>query len=138
MAILPLLAFGAALWSWKRTRFYIDRHPDGEAAGTKLRDVLLSVWFVGSVVLAVGAGISGAKEQPSLSGGELQSMLRANLGAAEGSPARTSTIACPTGQSFIDGDIARCTVKTYGNSSEVLVVTVHRDNGDWRLSIDVE
>lgn len=133
---LPL-ALGAAYWSWRRSRFYIDLHPDGKAAGVKLRDVLMGVWFVGSVVLAYNAAIDGASRQPSLSGSALQTMLRSNLGAAEGSPARTNTISCPSSKRFFDGDVARCTVKTYADTVEVLVVTVFWEDDDWRLGIDI-
>ncbi|MFI7172174.1 DUF2510 domain-containing protein [Rhodococcoides fascians] len=137
VAILPLAAGGAAFWLWRRSQFYVDRHPDGEAAGTRLRDVLMGVWFVGTVVLSVLLAVQAADREPSLSGTELQSMLRSNLGAAEGSPARTDTIACPMGRDFVDGDVARCTVETYGDTIEVLVVTVFWEGDDWRLGIDI-
>jgi hypothetical protein len=137
VAVLPIAAAGAAFWSWRRSHFYVDRHPDGEAAGTRLRDVLMGVWFVGTVVLSVLVAVQAADGEASLSGTELQSMLRSNLGAAEGSPARTETIACPTSRDFVDGDVARCTVKTYGNTTEVLVVTVSREGDDWRFGIDI-
>lgn len=136
VAVLPIAAVGAAFWSWRRSQFYVDRHPDGEAAGTRLRDVLMGVWFVGTVMLSVLVAVQAADGEVSLSGTELQSMLRSNLGAAEGSPARTETIACPS-RDFVDGDVARCTVETYGDTIEVLVVTVLREGDEWRLSIDV-
>lgn len=138
VVVLPLLALGAAYWLWRRARFYVDRHPDGEDAGTKVRDRLLGVWLIGAVVLAVTLGIEAANREPLLSGGELQSLLRSNLGAADGSSARTNTIACPASRDFGDGDVARCTVKTSGDAIEVLVVTVFREGDDWRLGIDVE
>ena len=137
VAILPIAAGGAAFWSWRRSQFHVDRHPEGKAAGTRLRDVLMGVWFIGTVALSVLGAVQAAHREPSLSGTELQSMLRSNLGATEGSPARTDTIACPTGRNFVDGDVARCTVKTYGNTTEVLVVTVSRESDDWRFGIDI-
>jgi hypothetical protein len=137
VAVLPLAAGGAAFWLWRRSQFYVDRHPDGEGTGTRLRDVLMGVWFVGTVVLSALVAVQAADREPSLSGTELQSMLRSSLGAAEGSPARTDTIACPTGRDFLDGDVARCTVETYGDTIEVLVVTVFWEGDDWRLGIDI-
>lgn len=137
VAILPIPAAGAAFWLWRRSQFYVDRQPEGEAAGTRLRDALMAVWFVGTVVLSVLVAVQAADGEPSLSGTELQSMLRSNLGAAEGSPARTNTIACPTNRDFVDGDVARCTVETYADTTEVLVVTVFREGDDWRLGIDI-
>ncbi|WP_207843030.1 DUF2510 domain-containing protein [Williamsia soli] len=88
-----------------------------------------------AIVLVVVAQFNAG---PTISGSELQSELRGNLAAAEGSPVIVSTIRCPASRDYGDGDQARCTASTGTGSAVVFLVTVMRDDGEWHYTVDVE
>lgn len=139
IALIVVLALTliAGYISWRRSAFYAAHHSRGTSAGEKARNLALAGVLGVALVFGVAMGIRQNLAEPSLSGSTMQSMLRSNLTAAEGSPVRTDTIRCPEGRDFREGDVARCTVRTYGNASEVLVVTVLREGEEWSLNIDI-
>lgn len=102
----------------------------------------------GAGSLAVALGIAAAyscpatlaQAQPSMtiSGPELEQLLRAKLTSADGSGADPSQIRCPSTRQYRDGDTVSCLIPTGEGSVEILLVTLFQESGGWRFAIDVQ
>ena len=100
-----------------------------------IRSVQLMLAAVVSGLLAVGcAGDKGT----TISGPEIEQLLRDKLTSAPGSTANPSKIRCPVDRQYQDGDTARCSVPLRNGSVEILLVTLFRDGDGWQFAIDVQ
>lgn len=136
----PALLFG--LWFLARmTALRIATYAThfGQSNRSTTYRTTLTITIVLAALVAI-VGIADTKDgaRPTISGSALQSELRGNLAPAAGSPVVVSTIRCPVSKDYGDGDVARCTASTGTGSAAVFLVTVMRDGGEWRYTIDVE
>ncbi|MFD7011694.1 hypothetical protein [Rhodococcus jostii] len=135
LLLFPLVVGGVGYFMYPRARHYTPETQTGHAEDVYRR--ILSGGAIAVIVIALIITVAALKSSPSLSGSDLEDMLRARLGTAAGSTADPRTIRCPD-KSFQDGDTARCTISTGTGSAEILLVTVLRDGDDWNLTIDVQ
>ena len=94
--------------------------------------------FVGSFLLPFSAEAQPGQSSPTISGPEIEQLLRANLEAAPGSTADASQIRCPATREYRDGDVARCSMPVASDSVEVLLVTLFNEGDGWRFAIDIQ
>jgi hypothetical protein len=101
---------------------------------------------VGGLVVALGIAATNvfpltvAEAQPSvtISGPEIEQLLRANLTSATGSRADPSQIRCPATREYQDGDTVSCSVPVGNGSVEILLVTSYHEDGGWRFAVDIQ
>jgi len=79
-----------------------------------------------------------AQPSPTISGPDIELLLRTNLATAAGSGADSSLIRCPATRVYQDGDVARCTVPVGSGSIEILLVTLFYEGDRWRFAVDVQ
>lgn len=137
--VAPALTAALGYFLFVRSRQYAENDSRGPSEGARLhRKTMLAG---GSIVLVAAMILAGFMTQqsstPTLSGSELQTMMREQLGPAATSGALTGTIACPTSRSYSDGDVARCTMDMQSGSQVVLVATIYRTDNKWRINLDV-
>lgn len=90
---------------------------------------------IASGLLAVGCG--GGKGG-TISGPEIEQLLRDKLTSAPGSTANPSRIRCPVDRHYRDGDTAKCSVPLRNGGVEILLVTLFREGDGWRFAVDVQ
>jgi hypothetical protein len=118
--------------------------------------VKLSLRLLATSVIAVLPGCSSASsplsgaipadsenprkssDSPTISGPEIEQLLRANLEAVPGSGTDPSQIRCPVTREYRDGDVARCSVPVGNGGVEVLLVTLFKEGDGWRFTIDIQ
>lgn len=93
---------------------------------------------VGPLLLPVSSEAQPGQPGPTISGPEIEQLLRTRLAAAPGSTADASRIRCPATRDYGDGDVARCTVPVGNGSIQVLLVTLFQEGANWRFAIDVQ
>jgi hypothetical protein len=94
--------------------------------------------FVGSLLLPVSSEAQPGQPSPTISGPEIEQLLRTNLEVAPGSGADASQIRCPTSREYRDGDVARCLVPVGNGSVEVLLVTLFKERDGWQFAVDIQ
>jgi hypothetical protein len=75
---------------------------------------------------------------PTLTGPEIEHLLRANLTAAPGAAVDPSHIRCPSTREYGDGDVARCSVPVANGAFQILLVTLFREPDGWSFNIDIQ
>ncbi len=100
--------------------------------------VLATVVTTGCVIgTFVSAGIAYA--QPStISGPQIEQLLRDNLQAAAWSQVVVSQIHCPSTREYGDGDVARCAVPLANGGVEILLVTLFQKSDGWQFAVDIQ
>jgi hypothetical protein len=83
------------------------------------------------------AGCGGDKGK-TISGPEIEQLLRDQLTPASGSRADPSQIRCPVDRRYQDGETAKCSVPVGNGSVEILLITIFREGGGWRIAIDIQ
>ncbi|WP_259349415.1 DUF2510 domain-containing protein [Rhodococcus sp. UFZ-B548] len=137
--VAPILAAALGYFLFARSRQYGENDSRGPSEGARLHRKIMLIG--GSIVLVVAMILAGfmtrQSSTPTLSGSELQTMMREQLGPAAASGALTGTIACPTSRSYSDGDVARCTMNMLSGSQVILVATIYRTDNKWRINLDI-
>lgn len=75
---------------------------------------------------------------PTISGPQIEQLLRANLGAAPGAAVEPSQIRCPATRIYGDGDVATCSVPVGNGAVEVLLVTLFKEPDGWRFAVGLQ
>lgn len=134
IAIDALGIAGTSAFLVHRSRRYIVADPKGQDLGRRAHRRRMMFLLAGTSMIAVvwAAAIWGTS-QPSLTGAELEGLLRSNLTAASGSGTKVNSMTCASGR-YIDGDIAKCVFETPGGI-ESMDVIIFRIDGGWRLSL---
>lgn len=83
-------------------------------------------------------GVADAQPETSISGPQIEQLLRANLQAAAWSGADVSQIHCPSTREYRDGDVARCAVPLANGGVQILLVTLFQKSDGWQFAIDIE
>lgn len=86
----------------------------------------------------VTAGPSAAEPTTTISGPQIEQLLRANLQAAAWSGADVSQIHCPSTRDYGDGDVARCAVPLANGGVEILLVTLFQRSEGWQFAIGLQ
>lgn len=94
--------------------------------------------IVGSLLLPASSNAQPRQPSPTISGPEIEQLLRTNLEAAPGSTADASQIRCPNSREYRDGDVARCFMPVGIGSVEVLLVTLFQDGDGWQFAVDIQ
>lgn len=84
------------------------------------------------------AGPSAAEPTTTISGPQIEQLLRANLQAAAWSGADVSQIHCPSTRDYGDGDVARCAVPLANGGVEILLVTLFQRSEGWQFAIGLQ
>ncbi len=93
---------------------------------------------LGGVALMTSSGSASADPGPTISGPQLEQLLRTNLGAAPGAAVQPSQIRCPATRTYGDGDVATCSVPVGNGAVEVLLVTLFKEPNGWRFAIGIQ
>lgn len=107
----------------------------------RIRPSVVITTLLGLVTLTIPPAEADPIEvgpSPTISGPEIEQLLRANLQAAPGATTDASQIRCPVSRVYFDGDLARCSVPVGNGGVEVLLVTLFREGDGWRFAIDVQ
>lgn len=139
LVVSPLMSVALAYFLFRLSSRYFGYHPSGPVEGSRLHRRIIAI---GAVLVAVATlgftmyqlEVSG--RAPTLTGPELQTILREQLGQQSNNPqALTNTISCPKSRKYGDGDVARCAMNLTDGSQKILVATLYRVDGDWRVNL---
>lgn len=140
LVVCPILVVALGYFLYRRSRQYGQGDRRGPVEGQRLhrKTMVIGGVMVGVAALVL-AGLNAGSEStaPTLSGSEIQAMMREQLGPVPASGALPRTIACPTSRSYGDGDVARCTMDMKSGAQTLLIATVFRTDGTWRINLDV-
>ncbi|NMM83116.1 hypothetical protein B2J88_01815 [Rhodococcus sp. SRB_17] len=139
LVISPLMSVALAYFLFRLSSRYFGHHPSGPVEGSRLHQRTLTI---GAALVAVATlgftmyqlEVSG--RTPTLTGPELQEVLRDYLGERSNNPqALTNTISCPKSRQYGDGDVARCSINLTDGSQMILEATLYRTDGSWRVNL---
>lgn len=102
------------------------------------RAMIIAVSVFAAACSSGSPSISSNRGAPSISGSDIEGLLRSKLGPASGSQADVDSIRCPRSRSFLDGGLARCTMKQFDGTAVVLLVTLLRIEDKWSFTIDIQ
>jgi hypothetical protein len=100
--------------------------------------LLLAAIGISMSALASPAVCEAQPGGSTISGPQIEELLRANLAAARGTATDPSQIRCPATREYVDGDVARCTVPVGNGNIEILLVTLFQEGANWRFAIDIQ
>lgn len=98
---------------------------------------LVRLVWVSIVSSLLVVGCEGSKGT-TISGPEIEQLLRANLTSVSGSRADATQIRCPANRQYRDGDTAKCSIPVGNGSVEILLVTLFREDDGWQFAIDIQ
>jgi hypothetical protein len=91
-----------------------------------------------SVVYVFSPPVAQAQPSNTISGPQIEQLLRASLAPAFESTADPSQIRCPGSREYRDGDTVSCSVPIGNGSVEILLVTLYYQDGGWRFAVDIQ
>lgn len=139
LVVSPLMSAALAYFLFRLSSRYFEHRPSGTAESSRLHRRAMKVGAALAVVATLGFTmfhLEVSNRAPTLTGPELQEVLREHLGQQSFNPqALTNTLSCPKSREYSDGDVARCSMNLTTGSQLILVATLYRVDETWRVNL---